>query len=124
MRRAIPTHPGKLILISTEAAGGTHKEARVAMFERLGGPEVGALARRRMFEGHADKASLEAWLRLAFPLYTRTPRDPDMPRRVIGNPEVLHWFTRPGGEDHTFDMVAALRACSARPSSWAEKKTR
>jgi hypothetical protein len=52
-----PTHPDKLILISTEAAGGTHKERRVAMFEKLGGPEVGAMARRRMFEGHRDKAN-------------------------------------------------------------------
>jgi pimeloyl-ACP methyl ester carboxylesterase len=45
-----PAHPAKLILISTEAVGGTHKERRVAMFEKLGGPEVGALARHRIFE--------------------------------------------------------------------------
>ena len=45
------------------------------MFEKLGGPEIGAMARRRFFEGHIDKASLDAWLRLAFPLYTCTPRD-------------------------------------------------
>src|SRR5258708_5302063 len=75
-----PTHPAKLILISTEAVGGTHKERRVAMFEKLGGPEVGAMARRRVFEGHSDKASLDAWLRLAFPLYIRTPRHPDIVR--------------------------------------------
>ena len=98
-----PTHPAKLILISTEAAGGTHKERRVAMFEKLGGPEVGAMARRRMFEGHTDKASLDAWLRIAFPLYTRAPRDPNVVRRAVGNPDVLQWFTRPGGEDHTFN---------------------
>ncbi len=103
-----PTHPAKLMLISTEAAGGTHKERRVAMFEKLGGPEVGAMARRRMFEGHSDKASLDAWLRLAFPLYTRTPRDPDVVRRAVGNPEVLQWFTRPGGEDHTFNLIPDL----------------
>jgi pimeloyl-ACP methyl ester carboxylesterase len=103
-----PTHPAKLILISTEAAGGTHKERRVAMFEKLGGPEVGAMARRRMFEGHSDKASLDAWLRLAFPLYTRTSRDPNVGRRAVGNPEVLQWFTKPGGEDHAFNMIADL----------------
>jgi proline iminopeptidase len=103
-----PAHPAKLILISTEAAGGTHKDRRVAMFEKLGGPEVGAMARRRLYEGHDDKGSLEAWLRLAFPLYTRTPRDPDMARRAVANPEVLHWFTRPGGEDHAYDMIADL----------------
>ena len=40
-----PTPPAKLVLISTEAAGSTHKERRVAMFEKLGGPEVVAMAR-------------------------------------------------------------------------------
>src|SRR5215475_821836 len=103
-----PTHPAKLILISTEAAGGTHKERRVAMFDKLGGPEVGAMARRRMFEGHTDKATLDAWPRLAFPLYTRTPRDPNVVRRAVGNSEVLQWFTRPGGEDHTFNLIPDL----------------
>ena len=79
-----PAHPAKLILIITEAAGGTHKERRVAMFEKLGGPEVGAMARPRMFEGHRDKASLDAWLRIALPLYTRRPRDPNVVRRAVG----------------------------------------
>ena len=32
-----PAHPSKLILISTEAAGGSHREQRVALFERFGG---------------------------------------------------------------------------------------
>src|SRR5262245_56117440 len=103
-----PTHPAKLILISTEAAGGTHKQRRVAMFEKLGGPEVGAMARRRFFEGHTDKVILDAWLRIAFPLYTRTPRDPNVSRRVVSNSEVLQWFTRPGGEAHTFNMLPYL----------------
>lgn len=56
------------------------------MFEKLGGPEVGAMARPRMFEGHRNKASLDAWLRIAFPLYTRRPRDPNVVRRAVGNP--------------------------------------
>jgi len=105
-----PDHPAKLILVSTEAAGDTHLERRVALFERFGGPEVGALARRRFLEGrgHADAASVEAWLRLAFPLYTRTPRDPDVGRRAIRHAEVTHWFTRPGGEGHTFNLVPEL----------------
>jgi proline iminopeptidase len=106
-----PAHPAKLILISTEAAGDTHLDRRVALFERFGGPEVGALARRRFLEtaGHPDEAAREAWRRLAFPLYTRTPRDPDTMRRAIGRPEVLQWFTRPGGESHSFNMVPDLR---------------
>jgi proline iminopeptidase len=105
-----PAHPSKLVLISTEAAGGTHRDRRVELFERFGGPEVGALARRRFLEvqGHIDQASLDAWRRLAFPLYTRTPRDPDMARRAVSRSEVLHWFTKPDGESHTFNMFPDL----------------
>jgi proline iminopeptidase len=104
-----PTHPSKLILISTAAAGGSHRERRVALFERFGGPEVGALARRRFFEvqGH-DAASLEAWRRLALPHYFRNPRHPDVARRAVSRPEVLQWFTKPGGESQTFDMFPDL----------------
>jgi pimeloyl-ACP methyl ester carboxylesterase len=104
-----PAHPSKLILISTEAAGGSHREQRVALFERFGGPEAGALARRRFFEvqGH-DEASLKAWQRLALPHYFRNPRHPDVARRAVSRPEVLQWFTRPGGESQTFDMFPDL----------------
>jgi len=105
-----PAHPSKLVLISTAAAGGTYPDRRVELFERFGGPEVGALARRRFLEvqGHPDQASLDAWRRLAFPLYTRTPRDPDMARRAISRSEVLQWFTKPGGESDTFNMFPDL----------------
>ena len=109
-----PGHPSKLVLISTAAAGGEYLERRVELFERFGGPEVGALARRRFLEveGHPDMASLDAWRRLAFPLYTRTPRDPDMARRAVSRSEALQWFTRPGGESHTFNMFPDLdRIC-------------
>jgi pimeloyl-ACP methyl ester carboxylesterase len=105
-----PAHPAKLILISTEAAGDTHRDRRVAQFERFGGPDVGALARRRFFEigGQADDAAFDDWQRLAMPHYTCTPRDPDVARRTIMRPEVLHWFARPGGEAHTFNMFPDL----------------
>jgi pimeloyl-ACP methyl ester carboxylesterase len=103
-----PAHPAKLILGNTEAAGGTYRERRVALFERFGGGEVGALARRRFLDGHTDAATLEAWIRLAFPLYSRTPRNPDVIPRVIRHPEVTRWFTRPGGEGHTFDFFQTL----------------
>src|SRR6516162_668156 len=58
-----PDHPAKLVLVSTEAKGGSHRERRVALFERLGGPEVGALARRRFLERADDAATLDAWIR-------------------------------------------------------------
>ena len=105
-----PAHPAGLVLISTAASGAEHLERRVALFERFGGPEAGALARRRFLEarGH-DADSLDAWRRLALPHYTRTPRDPAWGRRQVSRPEVLHWFTRPGGESQTFDLRPDLR---------------
>jgi pimeloyl-ACP methyl ester carboxylesterase len=103
-----PTHPAKLIVLSTEAAGDTHLERRVALFERLGGPVVGALARRRFLEGHTDASTLESWVRLAFPVYTRTPRDPNVVQRAVRNPEVTRWYTQAGGESHTFNFLSEL----------------
>jgi pimeloyl-ACP methyl ester carboxylesterase len=106
-----PAHPSRLILISTEAAGGSYLERRVALFERFGGPEVGALARRRFLQPEQpweDEQRL-AWLRLAIPVYSQCPRDPDMARRAVHRPEVsLHWFARPGGESDTFDLFPDL----------------
>lgn len=84
-------------------------EQRVALFERLGGPEVGSLARRRLIDGQMDAAMLEQWVRLAFPVYTRTSRDPAWVRRAILNPEVHLWFTRPGGEGRTFNLLPMLQ---------------
>lgn len=104
-----PEHPGKLILVSTEAEGGAHFAERIALFERLGGAEVGALARRRFLDGKVDPAMLEAWIRLAFPVYTRTPRDPAAVQRAILHPEVNIWFTRPGGEGRTFNLFPMLK---------------
>jgi proline iminopeptidase len=104
-------HPSKLVLISTEAAGDTYLERRVALFERFGGPEVGALARRRFLDVDSprDQASVDAWRKLAFPLYTRTPRDPNIGSRTVGKPQVaLHWFAKPGGESHSFNMFPDL----------------
>jgi pimeloyl-ACP methyl ester carboxylesterase len=105
-----PAHPSKLVLISTEARGGSYPDRRVELFERFGGPEVGALARRRFleFHGHPDQASRDAWRQLAMPLYFRKPRDPDMARRAVNRPEVSQWFTRPGGECDNFNMFPDL----------------
>jgi pimeloyl-ACP methyl ester carboxylesterase len=42
------------------------------------------------------------------PHYFRKPSNPDMPRRAVNRSEVLHWFTRPGGEGNGFDMSGDL----------------
>jgi proline iminopeptidase len=104
-----PGHPGGLILVSTEAAGGSHMARRIELFERLGGPEVGDLVRRRYLDGKVDAETLDAWIRLAFPVYTRTPRDPELVRRAVVHPEINLWFTRPGGEGRTFNLLPELR---------------
>ncbi|HVI72464.1 MAG TPA: alpha/beta hydrolase, partial [Pyrinomonadaceae bacterium] len=103
-----PDHPSKLILVSTEAAGGSHLAERVALFERLGGPGVGALARRRFLEGRLDAALLEEWVRVAFPVYTRAPRDPAIVNRAIVHPDMHLWYMGPGGEGLTFDLFPLL----------------
>jgi len=105
-----PEHPAKLVLISTAASGDEHLSRRIELFERFGGPEVGALARHHFLEvkGHTGQASLDAWRRLAIPHYFRSPRDPDMARRAVGRPDVLFWFTRPDGESHTFNLFPDL----------------
>lgn len=106
-----PEHPSKLVLISTEAAGDTHLDRRIALFERFGGPEVGALARRRFLDAGSpnDQAAADAWRRLAFPAYTRTPRDPNLGSRAVGKPEVArHFFAKPDGESHSFNMFPDL----------------
>jgi proline iminopeptidase len=105
-----PAHPAKLILISTAASGAEHLNRRIELFERFGGPEVGALARRHFVEdkGHTGQASLDAWRRLAMPHYFRRPRDPDAARRTVGRSDVLFWFTRPEGESHSFNLFPDL----------------
>ena len=79
-----PDHPSKLVLISTEAAGDTHLERRVALFERFGGPEVGALARRRFLDADSpsDQAARRCLAKARLPrLYAGTARpEPGKPR--------------------------------------------
>ena len=116
MRRAIPEHPAKLILISTEAAGGSHRERRVAMFERLGGPEVGALARRRFFEvRHGGSGRARCVAKLAMPLLHAQPARSGHAARAVGQPEVLHWFARPAARATPSTCWRTSRASSARP---------
>lgn len=39
----------------------------------------------------------------------RTPRDPNIGSRTVGKPEVaLHWFAKPAGESHTFNVFPQL----------------
>ena len=51
---------------------------------------------------------LQDWIRLAFPVYNRTARDPEAVTRARLRPEVNLWFTRPDGEGRTYDLRPAL----------------
>lgn len=104
-----PDHPARLILVSTAARGGAHTERRVALFEQLGGPEAGALARRRLIDGDTSPEVLDAWLRVCVPLYTRSPADPDQLHRQRRNAACTRWFSRTEGEGNRFDLRPALR---------------
>ena len=103
-----PEHPGKLILVSTAARGGAFTDRRVALFEQLGGAEVGDLARRRLVHGDTSPQVLDDWLRLALPLYTRNPADPNALQRQVRHAEATRWFSRADGEGSTFDLRADL----------------
>ena len=121
-----PAHPSKLVLISTAAAGDDYLERRVELFERFGGPEVGALARRRLWKNRAiqDQASVAAWRALAIPHYTRIPRDPDLGRRAINRPEVLQWFRGPAARAIPTTSSPTWTASNVRRWCWAAKTIR
>jgi proline iminopeptidase len=97
-----PDHPGKLVLSSTSAR---HRLDRVlAAFERLGGAEAREAARRYWTAPGA--ATLPDYARVCFPLYTRTPRDPDANARTVWRFDVMFHFG--GGEDQRFDLLPEL----------------
>jgi proline iminopeptidase len=97
-----PGHPGKLVLSSTTAK--TRLDRVYAAFERLGGPEARDAARR--YWEKPGPETLPDYARLCFPLYSRTPRDPDANARTLWNFDVMYAFG--GGEDHTFDLLPEL----------------
>ena len=45
---------------------------------------------------------------MAFPVYTRTRKDPLAAQRGIRRPDVNHWFARPSGEGRTFNFFPDL----------------
>ena len=104
-----PEHPSKLVLVSTEAAGGSYLERRVAMFERSAGRRSARWRAAGFWRSAAiDQAALEAWRSSPFRSIcarraTRTPQAARSPGRRCRS-----WFTRPGGEGHRFNMFPDL----------------
>ena len=97
-----PEHPGGLILSSTTAR--TRLDRVYAAFERLGGAEARQAAQR--YWEAPGAATLPDYARLCFPLYTRTPQDPDANARTRWNFDVMFDFG--GGEDLSMNWLPDL----------------
>lgn len=97
-----PDHPGKLILSSTAAR--MRLDRVFDTFERLGGGEAREAARRYWEAPGPD--TLPDYARVCFPLYTRSPRDPDANARAHWNFDVMFHFG--GGENVSFDLLPDL----------------
>ncbi|WP_298963918.1 alpha/beta hydrolase [uncultured Methylobacterium sp.] len=104
-----PDHPGKLILLSTAAK--IDFPTIFAAFERVGGPEIGALAEKYWMnptaEGRAD------FLKFCRPFFRyRRDRPPENLARIIRRTEVALHFNGPHNEHGQFDFrddLAKLR---------------
>jgi proline iminopeptidase len=97
-----PDHPAKLILSSTSAR--MRLDRVLDVFERLGGEEARAAA--SAYWSNPGKETLPDYARICFPLYSRTPQDPDGPRRTVWNFDVMFDFGR--GEDRTMNFLPDL----------------
>jgi proline iminopeptidase len=73
-------------------------------FEQLGGPEIRKIAQD--FWEQMSPATIGPYMTRAMPLYTRTPRDPDIQARTIMSMEVLFDFAR--GEQRRMDLFPLL----------------
>lgn len=102
-----PEHPGKLILSSTQAK--LRAERCLAVFERIGGPEVRAVAERALVT-HGDFDSLMEYRDRCMPLYNPTPQKPK--RHSIFRLECADTFHRLGGIWHQLDFLDDLSKIS------------
>ena len=105
-----PEHPGKLVVSSTMARGSRYYfDASVAMFERLGGKEVGELA-RRFHTGTFTDELIDEWTKKAFPVYTQSPSqltNADAQSRTVVSLDVARHFVT--GEMRTFEHAERPR---------------
>ena len=114
-----PEHPSKLVLISTEAAGDTYLDRRVALLGQLWRPGSGPHSARRRFLDADDRRDEAARRCLAktwpSPSTHRTPREPEhWESRTVGKPEVgLRWFAKRGQRSHALICFLISIAYSA-----------
>lgn len=99
-----PGHPAKVILSSTSPHLGL--ERKLAMFQRLGGPDAREAA--RAFWTAPSPATWAPYTHLCLPLYNTRPGDPDARARIVFNEPIL--FASAGGEQQTMDLLPGLAA--------------
>jgi proline-specific peptidase len=97
-----PDKPSRLIVSSTTAK--IHLDRSLAMFERLGGPEVRAVAER--FFTEPTKENRDEYQRVCLPYYVQRPFPRELIARVTRRDEVSEHFFR--GELLTFDLTPRL----------------
>jgi pimeloyl-ACP methyl ester carboxylesterase len=98
-----PEHPSKVILSSTSP--GMNLPRKLAMFERLGGPEARDIAER--FWNSPSRATWAPYDQVCKPLYNQAPPlDPHGGERVVMNKDIL--FAWAAGEQQTMDLLPGL----------------
>ena len=101
-----PDRLHKLILASTVAR--MLPQRVFDAFERFGGEKARDVAID--FWGGPDEENTENYLKECVPLYTRSERDKEAEQRAIWTPEVIEHFSKPGGENWTFDFREGLKS--------------
>jgi pimeloyl-ACP methyl ester carboxylesterase len=97
-----PAHPAKVVLSSTSHHMGLDR--KLAMFEKLGGPEARALAEAFWMEPNAQ--TWAAYNRICMGLYNTTPQDGSARQRIVFNTDIL--FASAGGEQRKMDLRPGL----------------
>jgi pimeloyl-ACP methyl ester carboxylesterase len=97
-----PGHPSKVILSSTSHHMGLDR--KLAMFEKLGGPEARAAA--LAFWTQPSDATWAEYNRVCKRLYNTTPQSEDASQRTQYRTEIL--FASAGGEQRTMKLLPGL----------------
>jgi proline iminopeptidase len=92
-------------VILSSTAGNMKLERKLAMFEKLGGPQARAVAER--FWNEPTPEHWAEYDRLCHPLYNTTrPANDWRSRRTVFKPEILFHFVQ--GERRTMDLLPGL----------------
>lgn len=97
-----PAHPGKVILSSTSHHMGLDR--KLAMFEKLGGPQARAVA--QAFWTQPSEATWADYNRVCKPHYNTTPQPEAASQRTMYRTEIL--FASAGGEQRTMNLLPGL----------------